>query len=74
MKFILMDIGCIECGESSDLLGVFDSKEEAESIASEWSALGWRGGQHSYDVFELSDNINELGKKSLESAKKEASE
>jgi len=70
--YILMDIGCIECGESSDLLGSFETLEKAHEVQEKWESIGWRGGQHSYEIFELTDDINELGKKYLESAKKES--
>lgn len=52
--FVAVDIGCIECRESSAVLGIFRSREEAEGVAEvaevkqreEW------GGQHSFEVFE----------------------
>jgi len=52
-KFLTMDIGCLECGEESEVLGIFNTKEEAEAKCAEMEALGWRGGQHSYQIFEI---------------------
>jgi hypothetical protein len=52
-----MNIGCIECGVSSNLVGAFDSLEEANRIAKMFNDNGeaaWRGGgQNIYQVFEL---------------------
>jgi hypothetical protein len=53
MSYIVVDIGCIECGESSDIIGVFDSREMAEWAVSDWEALGWRGGEHYYEIFDM---------------------
>ena len=54
MKYIVVNIGCIECGVSSDIVGVFTSKKKAEEIAEKLgSDHDWRGGgQNSYEVFE----------------------
>lgn len=52
-KFLAMDIGCIECGESSEVLGIFLTQEEADIKCEEMYKLGWRGGQHFYEVFEV---------------------
>jgi len=30
MKYILIDVGCIECGEQTEVLGIFDTREHAE--------------------------------------------
>lgn len=53
MLYVAVDIGCIECGEYSFVLGVFTRAEDAHAICKEWKDLGWRGGQHSYEVFEV---------------------
>lgn len=53
MKFLAMDIGCLECGEESEVLGVFPTEAEAQAKCDEMEKKGWRGGQHSYEVFEL---------------------
>lgn len=59
MKFLVFDIGCIECGESSEVVGFYDTRAEAEHVAEEYSTVtkGWGRpewhGQHSVEVFEV---------------------
>ncbi len=55
--WLVMNIGCIECGVSSAIVGVFADKEKAESIAAECDKnFSWReGGQNSFEVFEIPD-------------------
>ena len=31
-KFLAMDIGCIECGEGSEVIGIFDTEELAKRL------------------------------------------
>jgi len=56
--YIVVNIGCIECGVSSDIVGVYENKEEADQICSKCHELySWRqNGQNDFDVF----NITEL--------------
>lgn len=54
-RYLLMDIGCIECGASSDVVGLYSTEQEAELLA---GALNKNcdfhdGGQHSFEVFDL---------------------
>lgn len=53
--WLVFNVGCIECGVSSNVVGVFVHKEEADNIAKTLDEkLAWReGGQNSYEVFEL---------------------
>ena len=53
--WLVMNIGCIECGVSSAIVGVFGDKEKAEAVAYECSEkYSWReGGQNAFKVFEL---------------------
>ena len=54
-KYLAFDIGCIECGESSAVVGVYDTKEEAENAAEkarEAQRNDWHG-EHSFEVFEI---------------------
>ena len=49
-----MDIGCIECGEESNLVGIFDTAEEASSALTEEAAIqreNWTG-QHYFELYE----------------------
>jgi hypothetical protein len=61
-KYLLFNVGCIECGVSSKVVGVFDAKEEAEKHAERLDDThGWReGGQNSFKVFPLPDEVNKL--------------
>lgn len=54
-KYIVVNIGCIECGVSSNIVGVFDDDIKANEIASKLNDThGWReGGQNSYEVFPM---------------------
>jgi len=53
--YLVFNIGCIECGVSSKVVGVFADKGRAEAVAEACKKNhGWReGGQNSYKVFEL---------------------
>ena len=54
-KWLAFDIGCIECGEESAVIGTYATKEEAEAAckaAQEAQEKNWRG-QHSMEVFEI---------------------
>lgn len=67
MLYVAVDIGCIECGEMSNVLGVFDSKDRAEQVAEEHSfrqSEHWQG-QHSFEVFEV-PAVNEEVRKQYE--------
>lgn len=61
-QYIVFNIGCIECGVSSAIVGVFDS----EAVAEQWAAdlnkrLHWReGGQNSYEVFPMPEFVNKV--------------
>lgn len=56
-KYLLFDVGCIECGEGSDIVGVFTAKEVAEDYAKKLNKdHSFTGGQHSYEIFELPDD------------------
>ena len=59
MLWVAVDVGCIECGEPSDVFGVFTSQEQAQATCDAWYAHdnGWRGGQHSYQVIPV-DALN----------------
>jgi hypothetical protein len=53
--FLVFNVGCIECGVSSNVVGVYKSKKEADRIAAICTnKLSWRGGgQNSFEVFDL---------------------
>ena len=52
---IVVDIGCIECGEPSDIIGVFAEgqdvqAETARKEAEDKQKINW-SGQHSFETF-----------------------
>ena len=54
-RYMVFNIGCLECGVTSDVVGFYDDKEEAEAVA-EWlyESLHWlEDGQNSFEVFDL---------------------
>ena len=54
-KYILVDIGCIECGESSRIIGVFNNIEKAYVIRDKCHDIQrkhWTG-QHYFEIFEI---------------------
>ncbi len=55
MKYLAFDIGCIECGEKSRVIGVFDTRKKAQNSADKAEKIqreNWEG-QHYFEVFEL---------------------
>lgn len=56
-RYLVFNIGCIECGVSSAIVGTFDTEAEATRVADACNddpSLSWRnGGQNSYEVFDL---------------------
>lgn len=54
--FLVMNIGCIECGVSSNIVGFYVTKEEADAVAEKCQdSLSWREhGQNSFEVFDCS--------------------
>lgn len=61
MRWLLMNIGCIECGVSSNVVGVYEEETKAQDAADILNENGsWReGGQNNYEVFELKDGFFE---------------
>ena len=53
--YVAVDVGCIECGESTSVLGIYTSKDRCEAVLEEariaqekdWS------GQHSFECHEV---------------------
>lgn len=54
-QYLVFNVGCIECGVSSKVVGLFTTKVMADNVAAQCNEKhGWRqGGQNSYEVFEL---------------------
>lgn len=65
MSYLVFDIGCIECGEESQPVGIFPTQQEAEAakeayithepngFGRDWGRPEW-GGKHSVEIFEIS--------------------
>lgn len=53
--WIVVNIGCIECGVSSNIVGVFDDIDRANRLADELNEThSWReGGQNNFTVFPM---------------------
>lgn len=54
-KYMVFNVGCIECGVSSDVVGLYDTEEEAQKIVAACEdKLHWReSGQNSFEIFDL---------------------
>lgn len=55
VRWIVMDIGCLECGYNSEIVGVFETPQEAERVALrlQETVTGKELGGHDFEVFEL---------------------
>ena len=55
MRYLAFDIGCIECGEPSGVIGIYDTEEEAMDAAlmAQAKQSGDWQGQHAFCVFDL---------------------
>ena len=57
-RWLAFDIGCIECGEDSAVIGVYDTEDEAQTAAAaaaELQAANWTG-QHQFVVCDLASD------------------
>lgn len=53
-RWMVFNIGCIECGVSSDVVGFYETEEEARQVSKVLNdKLHWReGGQNDFEVFD----------------------
>lgn len=54
-RYLAFDIGCIECGEESNVIGTFDTRRQAIAAANKAAKAqraDWHG-QHLFEVFDL---------------------
>lgn len=53
--WLVFNVGCIECGVSSNVVAVYPTEHEANEVAKKLNEVhAWReDGQNSYEVFEL---------------------
>ena len=57
MYYVAIDIGCLECGEESHILGIFKEKEKAEKVCKDHKQRqndNWTG-QHNFEVQEIEE-------------------
>lgn len=54
-RWLLMDIGCLECGEPSRVVGVFSNESAATQLQERLTAgdIVKKNGQHRFVVFQL---------------------
>ena len=54
-RWLVFNVGCLECGVSSNVVGTYDTVQEANAVADKClEALQWReGGQNEFEVFDL---------------------
>lgn len=55
--WLVFDVGCIECGVSSNVVAIYPTEQEANAVAEKLNnTYEWReGGQNSYEVFKLGE-------------------
>jgi hypothetical protein len=56
-RWLAFDVGCIECGEPSAVVGTFATEQEARAAADaaeERQQADWHG-QHYFEVFDLEE-------------------
>lgn len=52
VKYIVIEIGCIECGVSTKIKGLYDTEEKAKKVADKCKT--WReGGKSNAKVFKI---------------------
>lgn len=56
-RYLVFDVGCMECGESSGVVGIYATEDEAKAeraVAMERWAADWHG-QHDFLVIDLAN-------------------
>lgn len=55
--WLVFNVGCIECGVSSNVVATYPTEREANAVAEKLNNIhSWReGGQNSYEVFKLGE-------------------
>lgn len=63
MRYVAVDIGCIECDEESMVLGVFDRAEDAQAVANECKIEQEKHwiGEHHFFVFPVAQDNSLCG-------------
>lgn len=69
--WLVVNIGCIECGVSSAIVGLYSDKTTAETVADTLDRqMDWReGGQNRYEVFALPSTLNAAAPEYIDAVK-----
>lgn len=75
-KYMVFNVGCIECGVSSKIVGIFSDKVMAENVAKECQEkFSWRdGGQNHFEVHVLPAQENALDAEYMQEQNKDEDE
>lgn len=74
--WLVFDIGCIECGESSAVVGIYGSKSDADANmeeAKKKQEADWHG-QHSFEMFDVSREVSTRDRIAAAKALREAAD
>jgi hypothetical protein len=55
--YVAVDIGCLECGEQSNVIGIFTSEEKSKKACEDASIKqksNWHG-EHDFDVWHITE-------------------
>lgn len=65
--WLAFDIGCIECGESSAVIGIYGTKSDADANLkdAEDDQRGNWNGQHHFEVFDVSRSVSFLARNAV---------
>jgi hypothetical protein len=59
LRYIAMQIGCLECGEGSVVLGVFRDRADAQRVCTELEDE-WDSSSRDFRVFEIGVDAEEV--------------
>lgn len=62
MYYVVVDIGCLECMESSNVLGIFTNVYQAMQVCDKYYKLqeqNWHG-DHDFKIFEIKNLDEEI--------------
>lgn len=60
--YVVVDVGCIECGEVTNVLGVFTDENKACDVLDEHEKRqeeNWRG-EHRFNIYEVNEIDQEI--------------
>lgn len=67
MYYVVLDLGCAECGESSNILGIYTTKEKAKKAMAEYKEIHRLDDDstHEFFIYEI-DEIDKIYHNSYE--------